>query len=96
LTIHTAIAVPSHIKPSREEAEAAFRTIIRWAGDDPDRSGLLETPARAFRGYFAGYEQDPLAILNKTWAANLANPSKGTQLFASASAISRLRTTNFS
>ena len=56
--------------PSREEAEAAFRTIIRWAGDNPDRPGLLETPARAaraFREYFAGYEQEPLAILNKTF-----------------------------
>ena len=70
MTIHTRIAAPSHAKPSREEVEAAFRTIIRWAGDDPDRSGLLETPARAaraFREYFAGYEQDPLAILNKTF-----------------------------
>ena len=41
LTIHTRIAAPSHTKPSREEVEAAFRTIIRWAGDDPDRAGLL-------------------------------------------------------
>ena len=57
-------------EPSREEAEAAFRTLIRWAGDDPDRPGLRETPsraARAFREYFAGYQQDPLAILNKTF-----------------------------
>ena len=56
--------------PSREEAEAAFRTIIRCAGDDPDRPGLVETPsraARAFREYFADYQQDPLAILNKTF-----------------------------
>lgn len=56
--------------PSREEAESAFRTIIRWAGDNPDRPGLLETPsraARAFREYFAGYQQDPLSILNKTF-----------------------------
>ena len=56
--------------PSREEAEAAFRTIIRWAGDNPDRPGLVETPsraARAFREYFAGYQQDPLALLNKTF-----------------------------
>jgi GTP cyclohydrolase I len=56
--------------PSREEAEAAFRTIIRWAGDDPDRPGLVETPsraARAFREYFSGYAQDPLALLNKTF-----------------------------
>jgi len=56
--------------PSQEEAEAAFRTIIRWAGENPDRPGLIETPsraARAFREYFSGYEKDPLAILNKTF-----------------------------
>jgi GTP cyclohydrolase I len=70
LTLHTRIPAPSELRPSREEVEAAFRTIIRWAGDDPARPGLLETPARAaraFREYFAGYEQDPLAILNKTF-----------------------------
>ena len=47
--------------PTREEAEAAFRTIIRWAGDDPDRDGLAKTPARlarAFREYFSGYAVD--------------------------------------
>lgn len=57
-------------KPDRAEAEAAFRTIIRWAGDDPERSGLIETPARvarAFQEYFAGYEQDPAAVLCKTF-----------------------------
>jgi len=61
---------PSDAAPSREEVEAAFRTIIRWTGDDPDRPGLLETPARAARAfgeYFAGYKQNPLAILNKTF-----------------------------
>jgi GTP cyclohydrolase IA len=70
LTIHTRITAPNNIRPSREEAEAAFRTIIRWAGDDPERPGLLETPARAaraYREYFVGYDQDPLAILNKTF-----------------------------
>uniref|UniRef100_Q07TI2 GTP cyclohydrolase 1 n=1 Tax=Rhodopseudomonas palustris (strain BisA53) TaxID=316055 RepID=Q07TI2_RHOP5 len=70
MTIHARIAAPSQTKPSPEEVEAAFRTLIRWAGDDPDRAGLKETPARAaraFREYFAGYEQDPLAILNKTF-----------------------------
>ncbi len=57
-------------KPSRAEAEAAFRTIIRWTGDDPDRDGLLETPARvarAFDEYFAGYAEDPAQILRKTF-----------------------------
>jgi GTP cyclohydrolase I len=57
-------------KPDRAEVEAAFRTIIRWAGDDPDRDGLHETPARvtrAFEEYFSGYEVDPEAILMKTF-----------------------------
>ncbi|WP_083850497.1 GTP cyclohydrolase I FolE [Rhodovulum sp. PH10] len=57
-------------RPSRAEAEAAFRTIIRWAGDDPDREGLRETPARAARAYeefFRGYDEDPAAVLRKTF-----------------------------
>ena len=47
---------------SQSEAEAAVRTLIRWAGDDPDREGVLETPARVARSYrelFAGYDTDP-------------------------------------
>jgi len=71
LNIHDkTLPQPGMEAPSREEAEDAFRTIIRWAGDDPDRAGLLETPsraARAFKEYFAGYQQDPLAILDKTF-----------------------------
>jgi len=70
VTVHTNIPFDPSIKPSREEVEAAFRTIIRWSGDDPDRPGLLETPsraARAFEEYFSGYNQDPLQILNKTF-----------------------------
>jgi GTP cyclohydrolase I len=57
-------------KPSRAEAEAALRTLIRWAGDDPARPGLLETPARvarAFEEWFKGYDEDPEAILEKTF-----------------------------
>ena len=57
-------------RPSRAEAEEAFRTIIRWAGDDPDRDGLHETPARvarAFEEWFRGYHDDPEAILKKTF-----------------------------
>jgi GTP cyclohydrolase IA len=57
-------------RPSRAEVEAAFRTIIRWVGDDPDREGLIDTPARAARAYeefFSGYAQDPAAILRKTF-----------------------------
>ena len=56
--------------PTREEAEAAFRTIIRWAGDDPDRDGLAKTPARlarAFREYFSGYAVDPTQMLSTTF-----------------------------
>jgi len=55
---------------SQAEAEAAVRTLLRWAGDDPDREGLLETPARVARSYrelFAGYESDPRAYLEKTF-----------------------------
>lgn len=62
--------VQSDARPSRVEVEAAFRTIIRWAGDDPTRDGLIETPsrvARAYEEYFAGYEQDPAQILHKTF-----------------------------
>jgi GTP cyclohydrolase I len=57
-------------RPDRVEVEAALRTIIRWTGDDPDRDGLVETPgrvARAFEEFFAGYSQDPAAILKKTF-----------------------------
>src|SRR6478609_2152315 len=53
-------------RPSREEAEAAVRTLIAWAGDDPTREGLLDTPRRVTKAYgefFSGYEDDPKAIL---------------------------------
>ena len=52
------------------EAEAAVRTLIRWAGDDPDREGLLDTPgrvARAYREYFRGYAEDPGTHLSRTF-----------------------------
>lgn len=55
---------------SAAEAEAAVRTLIRWAGDNPDREGLLDTPARVTRSYkelFAGYETDPRAYLERTF-----------------------------
>ncbi len=54
-------------RPTRNEAEAAVRTLLAWAGDDPDREGLRQTPQRvaeAFREYFAGYDQDALALLD--------------------------------
>ncbi len=57
-------------RPSREQAEAAVRTLLRWAGDDPAREGLQETPARVVRAYeefFAGYRLDPVALLERTF-----------------------------
>ncbi len=57
-------------RPSREEAEAAIRTILAYAGDDPQREGLLGTPdrvVRAFDEHFGGYAKDPLAILQRTF-----------------------------
>lgn len=58
------------MRPTREEAEAAVRTLISWAGDDPLRQGLKETPSRvvkAFQEYFSGYAVDPSAYLSKTF-----------------------------
>ncbi|MEE2998088.1 MAG: GTP cyclohydrolase I FolE [Pseudomonadota bacterium] len=58
------------VMPTREEAEAAVRTLIRWAGDDPDREGLIETPDRVIRSYsefFSGYQLDPEEVLMKTF-----------------------------
>ena len=58
-------------RPSRAEAEAAVRTLLRWAGDDPDREGLVDTPKRVVRSYeefFAGYRVDPVALLERTFA----------------------------
>ncbi|MGZ5035102.1 MAG: GTP cyclohydrolase I, partial [Usitatibacter sp.] len=57
-------------RPTRDEAEAAVRTLILWAGDDPDREGLRDTPGRVTRAYdefFAGYAQDPREILARTF-----------------------------
>ena len=57
-------------KPTRKEAEDAVRVLIRWAGDDPAREGLRDTPARVARAYdefFAGYAQDPREILARTF-----------------------------
>jgi len=57
-------------RPSREEAEAAVRTLLRWAGDNPDREGLKETPARVVKAYqelFAGYDLCPAEELGRTF-----------------------------
>ena len=58
------------VRPSKEEAMEAVRTLIRWAGDDPSREGLIDTPKRvvnAYREFFAGYEDDPVEILSRTF-----------------------------
>jgi GTP cyclohydrolase IA len=57
-------------RPSRSDAEAAVRTLIEWAGDDPDREGLKGTPGRvtrAFEEYFSGYDTDPVELLQRTF-----------------------------
>ena len=57
-------------RPDRAEAEAAVRILLRWAGDDPDREGLLDTPARVVRSYeefFAGYGEDPKELLARSF-----------------------------
>lgn len=57
-------------RPSRKEAEEAVRTLIRWAGDNPGREGLLDTPKRVVKAYeefFAGYHEDPVEILARTF-----------------------------
>ncbi len=62
-------------RPSRSEAEAAVRTLIEWAGDDPDREGLTGTPgrvARAYEEFFAGYREDPVAVLATTFEETAA------------------------
>ncbi len=59
-----------HKKPSRDEVEAAVRTLLLWTGDDPDREGLLDTPkrvAKAYRELFSGYEQDPREELERVF-----------------------------
>jgi GTP cyclohydrolase IA len=62
-----AVTVP---RPDRKTVQAAVRTLIAWTGDDPNREGLLETPARvtrAFEEFFGGYSQDPEDVLQKTF-----------------------------
>lgn len=57
-------------RPTQQEAEDAVRTLLRWAGDDPRREGLIDTPKRvanAYREFFAGYEMDPVKELSRTF-----------------------------
>lgn len=61
---------PDNVRPTRQEAEAAVRTLIRWAGDHPAREGLADTPARVVRAYeewFGGYALDPQDMLGRTF-----------------------------
>jgi GTP cyclohydrolase I len=61
---------PRTDRPDQAEVEAAVRTLIRWAGDDPDREGLVDTPARvakAYREMFSGYDQCPADVLGRTF-----------------------------
>jgi GTP cyclohydrolase I len=76
MTVHDLkISPPGDIEdkvsqPSAEQAEEAVRVLLRWAGDDPRRAGLIETPKRvvaAYKEWFRGYNQDPEKILNKTF-----------------------------
>lgn len=63
-------AGPDIARPSRDEAEQAVRTLIAWAGDDPDREGLKETPKRvvnAYNEFFRGYDECPIEVLSKTF-----------------------------
>jgi GTP cyclohydrolase I len=71
LDTHVSHSLTVKNRPSREEAEEAVRVLLRWAGEDPTREGLLDTPARvarAYEEYFGGYDVDPVALLARTFA----------------------------
>lgn len=62
--------IPRSNRPSREQAEQAIDTLLRWAGDDPQREGLLDTPKRvalAYEDWFSGYREDPIKFLKRTF-----------------------------
>lgn len=66
----TSTAQVTQTRPSREEAEEAVRVLLRWAGEDPEREGLRDTPSRVVRSYeefFGGYATDPVALLERTF-----------------------------
>jgi GTP cyclohydrolase I len=59
-----------NLKPTQQQAEEAVKTLIAWAGDNPNREGLIETPKRvvnAYLDFFSGYKQDPVEVLGKTF-----------------------------
>ncbi|MCB1478867.1 MAG: GTP cyclohydrolase I FolE [Tepidamorphaceae bacterium] len=67
---HLLAETPEIERPSREEAEAAVRTLIAWAGDNPDREGLLDTPSRVAKAYkelYKGYGENPIEALSRTF-----------------------------
>ena len=70
IAVHPTVSKNIKNSPTREEAEKAVRTLLEWAGDDPNREGLNDTPKRVVRAYkefFAGYGQDPIAYLQRTF-----------------------------
>lgn len=70
MTKPTLKPVPHTARPSQDEAMAAVRTLIAWAGDNPDREGLKDTPKRvvkAYREWFRGYDQDPADVLSRVF-----------------------------
>lgn len=69
--LHTETSAKAAKRPTREEAEAAVRTLLAWTGDDPNREGLADTPRRvvkAFSEYFSGYDEDPAEVLSRTFS----------------------------
>ncbi len=67
---HPAATPEGGQRPSQAEAEEAVRTLIRWAGDDPSREGLVGTPdrvVRSYREFFSGYDSDPVELLQRTF-----------------------------
>ncbi|HEY8245304.1 MAG TPA: GTP cyclohydrolase I FolE, partial [Casimicrobiaceae bacterium] len=68
--VRTTSRAKAPARPSRQQAEDAVRTLLRWAGDDPTREGLLDTPSRVVRSYeefYAGYGHDPKLVLARTF-----------------------------
>lgn len=64
------MAAKKDSRPSRDQAEKAIRTLLLWAGEDPDREGLADTPKRvalAYEDWFSGYQEDPVRFLKRTF-----------------------------